>query len=226
MVALCKKCKKGELQIFEDASRVTSASCLMIRCNACSNSKALWSVFGQFGPSKDIQSAGEGAMTQWNQMEITAVLGSRVIGIGYESLRMYHAVLDVHAPPNAMKIEKIMTDVLRAAKMVAKQSMDNAKQALAKEHGVNFPQDYVEFIASFNGAYPKKGKNSNLCFASMIDVDSARVLAYDVGNNSCTKCRGMDDTLKKIETTKEEYDNWKKSHSNTCPANYPNLPSN
>ena len=41
-----------------------------------------------------------------------------------------------------------------------------------------------------------------------------------------TKCRGMDDKLKKFETTKEEYENWKKSHSNTCPANYPNLPIN
>ena len=223
MVAVCKKCKKGELQIFEDVSRVTSESRLMIRCNASFNSKALWSVSGQFG--KDIQSTGEGApQTQWNQMEVAAVLGSRAIGIGYESLRMYHAVLDVQAPPNAMKVEKIITDVLLAAEMVAKQSMDNAKQA--KEHSVNSPQDYVEIMASFNGAYPKKGKNSNLCFASMIDVDSARVLAYDVGNNSCTKCRGMDDTLKNSETTKEEYDNWKKSHSNTCPANYPNLPIN
>ena len=60
----------------------------------------------------------------------------------------------------------------------------------------------------------------------MIDVDSARVLAYDVGNNSCTKCRGMDDKLKKIEATEEEYDNWKKSHSNSCSANYPNIPIN
>ena len=107
MVAVCKKCKKGELQIFEDASRVTSESRLMIRCNACFNYKALWSVSGQFG--KNIQSAGEGApQTQWNQMEVAAVLGSRVIGIGYESLRMYHAVLDVQAPPNAMKVEKII----------------------------------------------------------------------------------------------------------------------
>ena len=52
MVAVCKKCKKGELQIFEDVSRVTSESRLMIRCNACFNSKALWSVFGQYG--KDV----------------------------------------------------------------------------------------------------------------------------------------------------------------------------
>ena len=126
MVSVCKKCKKGELQIFEDASRVTSASCLMIRCNACSNSKALWSVSGQFGPSKDIQSACEGALTKWNQMEVAAVLGSRVTSV-----------------------------TIRAR-----------------------------------------------------------------------KCRGMDDKLKKIETNKEEYDNWKKSHSNTCPANYPNLPIN
>ena len=225
MVAVCKKCKKGKLQIFEDASRVTSESRLMIRCNECSNYKPLWSASGQFG--KDIQSAGEGApQTQWNQMEVAAVLGSRVIGIGYESLKMYHAVLDVQAPPNALTVEKIITDVLFAAEMVAKQSMDDAKQALAKERGVNPPQDNVEIMASFDGAYPKKGKNSNLCFASMIDVDSARVLAYDVGNNSCTKCRGMDDKLKNSETTKEEYDNWKKSHSNTCPANYPNLPIN
>ena len=44
-------------------------------------------------------------------MKVAAVLGSRVIGIGYASLRMYHAVLDVQAPPNAMKIERIIKDV-------------------------------------------------------------------------------------------------------------------
>ena len=136
-------------------------------------------------------SAGEGApQTQWNQMEVAAVLGSRVIGIGYESLRMYHAVLDVQAPPNAMIVEKIITDVLLAAEMVANQSMDNAKQALAKEYDVNSPQDYVEIIASFDGAYPNKGNNSNLCFASMIDVDSARVLAYDVGTIRARNAEG------------------------------------
>ena len=80
--------------------------------------------------TSDIQSAGEGApQTQWNQMEVAAALGSRAIGIGYESLRMYHAILDVQAPPNAMIVEKIITDVLLVAEMVANQSMDNAKQA-------------------------------------------------------------------------------------------------
>ena len=32
-------------------------------------------------------------------METAVVLGSRMIGIGYESLKMYHAILDIPAHP-------------------------------------------------------------------------------------------------------------------------------
>ena len=32
-------------------------------------------------------------------MEIAVVLGSRMVGIGYESLKMYHAILDIPACP-------------------------------------------------------------------------------------------------------------------------------
>ena len=91
MISVCLKCQESELDIFEDAStRVTSASCLLIRCGACMNSQLLWSVSGQFGQSKDTLSAGEGARAKWNQIEIAVVLGSRMTGIGYESLKMYH----------------------------------------------------------------------------------------------------------------------------------------
>ena len=92
MVSVCMKCQQSALDIFEDASTtVTFASCLLIRCGVCMNSQTLWSVSGQFGESKDTLSAGEGATAKWNQMEIAVVLGSRMIGIGCESLKIYHA---------------------------------------------------------------------------------------------------------------------------------------
>ena len=72
--------------------------------------------------------------------------------------------------------------------------MDNAKQALVKEHSVKSSQD-LNIVASFDGAYPKKGKNSHLCFASMICVDSGRVLVYDICNNLCEKCKEINEKL-------------------------------
>ena len=100
MVSVCMKCQQSALDIFEDAStRVTFASCLLIRCGVCMNSQTLWSVSGQFGQSKDTLSAGEGDPAKLNQMEIAVVLGSRMIGIGYESSKMYHATLDIPAHP-------------------------------------------------------------------------------------------------------------------------------
>ena len=82
-----------------------------------------------------------GAPAKWNQMEIAVVLGSRMIGIGYESLKMYHAFLDIPAPPSKPKFEKIHMDMVSVADMTARESMDNAKQDLVKEHGVNSSQD-------------------------------------------------------------------------------------
>ena len=41
-VAVCKKCKEGGLEIFEDASgRFTFGSCLFIRCENCQNTQTL-----------------------------------------------------------------------------------------------------------------------------------------------------------------------------------------
>ena len=89
--------------------------------------------------------------------------------------------------------------------------MGNAKQALVKEHDANSSQD-LNIAVSFDGAYPKKGKSSHLCFASMICIDSGRVIAYDIGNNSCAKCKEVNENLDNKMITYVEYDNWKISH--------------
>ena len=194
-VSVCRKCQRSELDIFEDAStRIPSASCLLIRCGYCKTYQTLWSVSGQFGQPKDTLSAGEGVPAKWNQMEIAVVLGSRMVGIGYESLKMYHAILDIPAPPSKPRFDKILMEMISVAETTAIESMDNAKQALVKEHSVNSSQD-LKIVASFDGAYLKKGKNSHLCFASMICVESCRVLAYDICNNLCAKCKAMNEKL-------------------------------
>ena len=109
------------------------------------NSQTLWSVSGQFGQSKDHCQL----VREWNQMDIAVVFGSRIIGISYESLKMYHAILDIPASPSKPKFEKIHVDMVSVAEMTARESMDNAKQGLVKEHCVNSSQD-LKIVASFN----------------------------------------------------------------------------
>ena len=223
-ISVCRKCERSELDIFEDAStRIPSASCLLIRCDHCQIYQRLWSVSGHFGQPKGTLSAGEGVPAKWNQMEIAVVLGSRMVGIGYESLRMYHAILDIPAPPSKPRFDKILMDMIGVAEMTAVESMDNAMQALVQERSVNSSQD-LKIVASFDGAYPKKGKSSHLCFASMICVNSGRVLAYGICNNLCAKCKAMNEKLDNQMINKEEYDYWKISHSSDCTANYSLLP--
>ena len=60
----------------------------------------------------------------------------------------------------------------------------------------------------------------------MICVDSGRVLAYDICNNLCAKCKAINEKLDNKMITDVEYDNWKISHSSDCPANYSHLPIN
>ena len=223
-VSVCRKCQRSELDIFEDAStRVHSASCLLIRFGHCKTYQTLWSVSGQFGQPKDTLSAGEGVPAKWNQMEIAVVLSSRMVGIGYESLKMYHAILDIPAPPSKPRFDKILMEMIGVAETTAIESMDNVKQALVKEHSVNSSQD-LKIVASFDGAYPKKGKSSHLCFASMICVELGRVLAYDICNNLCAKCKAMNEKMDNQTINDAEYDTWKISHSSDCPANYSLLP--
>ena len=49
-------------------------------------------ISGKFGQPKDTLSAPLG---NWNQMDVAVLLGSRMIGIGYENIKMYHAILDI-----------------------------------------------------------------------------------------------------------------------------------
>ena len=63
----------------------------------------------------------------WNQLDVAVLLGSRMIGIGYENIKMYHAILHIPGPPYPAKTDKTQIDVLHAAEMIAMTSMDNAK---------------------------------------------------------------------------------------------------
>ena len=162
-VAICRKCKEGGLEIFEDASgRFTFGSCLFIICEKCQKTQTFWTISGKFGLPKDTLSAPLG---NWNQMDVAVLLGSRMIGIGHENIKMYHAILDIPGPPYPGKSDKIQIDVLHAAEMIAITSMDNAKKAIKQEQEANSSQDSIEIVASFDGSYPKKGKSSHLCFA-------------------------------------------------------------
>ena len=58
----------------------------------------------------------------------------------------------------------------------------------------------------------------------MICVDAGRVLAYDICNNLCAKCKAINEKLDSKMITDVEYENWKIYHPSDCPANYSHLP--
>ena len=53
--------------------------------------------------------------------------------------------------------------------------------------------DNVHVTASYDGSYQKRGGKagggfSRYCFSSAIEIDSGKIIAYDVACNSCQRC--------------------------------------
>ena len=163
-VATCKRCKSGEMQLFEMKRTTTCASQLVFRCNACCNAIIFMNV-------------GEIGSKSTNILDLSSVLGSRLAGIPSEKLRTFSASMGLPPPPIQYHHTKIMNEVIIAAEKEANSSLERATKELESQIGIDPITKYVHVTASIDGAY-----NGSSCFSS-------KVIAYIVGTNKCSGCK-------------------------------------
>ena len=112
-----------------------------------------------------------------------SVLGGRLIGVGCESLSLYHACLGVPSCRAGSTFSDVEVDILTAAESLANKCMDKARIELEHILGINESTGLVHAIGSFDGAYQmRSGKAgvgfSRYCFASIISSETSKVLQY------------------------------------------------
>ena len=67
------------------------------------------------------------------------------------------------------------------------------------------------------------GGFSRYCFESAIAVDTAQVISYGIGCNSCHICTLYENKLKSNSTSAADYNTFIEKHQKTCQANYSHL---
>ena len=198
-VATCKKCKEGEIEIFEIDLRGTSASKLLFRCNACDNAKISMNV-GVVGSKST------------NVLDSSCVLGARLAGINSEKLRVYHASLGLPPPPSSYSYPRIEKQLLVAVENEAKASMARAAKELQTRIGIDISTRCAHVSASIDGAY-----HHSSCFSSIISPLTNKVLAYEVISNRCATCTYYKNKDKKFTLSDDLRLNWD-AHKIACPA--------
>ena len=227
-IAMCRQCQLGELQLLNSGTKAGCAAYLMLRCSHCGVSKSFWSVSGRFGSHIETESGKQ--VSKRNATVYASVLGGGLIGVGCESLSLYHACLGIPSCPAGSTFSEVEVDILTAAESLANKYMDKARIELEHILGIHESTSLVHAIGSFDGAYQMRsgkagGGFSRYCFASIISSETSKVLAYEVACNSCPICSRQSNALRTGNLDQDAYDAWHIDHKEQCPATYSDVSS-
>ena len=186
-----------------------------ICCNVCNSGKDFWTISGKFQSKIEI---GPHQITKLNYTMYQCILASRLIGISEYSLDVYHSMIGIGLSP-AVFVDP-QRELLLVAEFIAQRSMNNAAIELENAFGTD-DNNLIYIIASFDGPYQKRstksgGGYSRYCFGSVISMFHGKVLAYDVGCNSCSACTRFQNLL----DTENEYTKNIGDNNANCPALY------
>ena len=178
------------MKILDTETRCGCASYILLTCENCRISKQFWSVHGKFREEIPI---GAKSIPKRNELVYGAVLGARLIGIGSTKASLYHACLCIPPPGNKRTFAEVQRHLIIAAKKIANDTMDNARNEIRLLQGSPLEDPFVRAVVSFDGTYQMRtGKSgggfSRYCFAAAICISTAKVIAYGIASNSCKLC--------------------------------------
>ena len=120
------------------------------------------------------------------ELDYSCLLAGRLIGIGNEKEKIYHAAMGIPPPPSSYIYHKVQNELPIAVK-VAYESMARAKEELEKRIGIDHITNYINFPVSYDGANskPKSIISSKYYFTFAISTKTGKEIAYN--NIACNK---------------------------------------
>ena len=222
-MANCSKCRIGKLQITAHSLNKGSASKLFLKCNSCDSSTKFMSSGPRYSREK-IQ-IGSIMISTRSDLIYSAVLGARIIGVGWAKLHLYHGFLNIPGPLTSRNFGLVQAEVLKAAKSVAEESMLMAVAELRLLYNTPSNSKNITTVGTFDGAYQQRsGKSgggfSRYCFAAAIIAETGKVVSYGVACNSCAFCTETNNQLRDSIITTEQHEERIAIHASVCPAEY------
>ena len=217
----CKFCHHGPVKLFETSARYCFGILLYLRCEFCHTTTKYWSVSGRFSEKLSV---GNLTVPKRNDSTYEVVLGARLAGIGKMGLDFIFCSLGIGKPLAYKNYSCVTRDLLVVLEHIANKSMQKAVDELRNSNGLTL-EDMVHITGSYDGAYQKRsgkmsGGFSRYSFASIIEMQTGKVVAYGVACNSCPQCTELSHKLRVGILNAEEHHNQFEVHLKTCPANY------
>ena len=225
--ALCRSCQEGKLKLYNKSDiRSGCAIYIMIRCLKCFVSKTFRTVSGKF---KSTITVGNTQIKKRNEIDFSSVLGGRLVGLGWQSLKFYHAILGITQPCASNLFSETLHSLVIAAE-VSRCSMDRARDSLKTLLGIDSSVTQFKAMASYDGSNQQRGGkagggHSRYCFVAAISTDTKQVLSYGIAYNSCPLCTEYANRLHDGKISSNDYQIFLEKHKLTCPAKFSHLSS-
>ena len=184
-----------------------------------------WTVSGKFQAKIKV---GEHQIKKRNELIFSSILGGRLVGMGWQSLKLYHAALGIPQPCSSEIFNEALGSVALVAEELARCSMENARDTLKEFLKVDPCTSQFRALASYDGSYQQRGGkagggHSRYCFAAAISTDTNQVLSYGIACNSCPLCTEYGNKLCDGRISPSKHDSWFQNHKLTCPAKFAHL---
>ena len=227
-MALCSSCQEGNLKLYNKSGIRSGCSMYIImRCEKCFVSKTFWTLSGKFQSNITV---GNTQIKKRNEYIFSSVLGGRLVGLGWQSLKFYHSTLGIPQPCASNVFNETLRSIAIAAEEIAHCSMERARDSLKTLLDIDSSVTQFKAIASYDGSYQQRGGkagggHSRYCFAAAISTDNKRVLSYGIACNSCSLCTEYGNRLRDGKILSSDYKVWLEKHKLTCPAEFSHLSS-
>ena len=177
-------------KLFEKSKSFGFAHYLYLRCDNCETTTNFWSVQGKFSGRKI--PVGNFTVRERFDTSYQAVLGASLAGIGKMDLDYISCSLGLGKSLSYPCFTDINRDLLVVVEHIANKSMQKAIDQLRDLNGL-MPDEKVHITGSYDGAYQRRssknsGGFSRYCYSSLIDMQTGKVVAYEVACNSCPRC--------------------------------------
>ena len=171
----CKACLKGSLQLFERPSGCGMGRMLVLQSvnNACR-------AFMELPTSEK---------ARFYDINRRSALVMRIIGRGRASLTKFCAIMNMLGPVAKKSFTTHLKRIPCVSQQVAEAKMEKAlKEVRALNNATE--GEILDIDVSCDGTWPRRGFQSLYGMVSAIEVQTGKVVDFEMKSKVCYKCRG------------------------------------
>lgn len=177
--AVCSKCLKGKLQLWEKPNGCGLARTSVLLCSniKCKNATDL--------PTSEKKCIGKSRFYDVNRR---SKLAMRLIGRGRAALVKFTAVMNMPGPVKKKSFATHVSRIAKVSKLVAEADMKKTGNCIRKE--IRLKKDEImDLSVSCDGTWARRGYQSLYGMVSAIHVESGKILDFETKSKVCYKCR-------------------------------------